>query len=59
MKNLGEYHDLYLKTDVLILADVFETFRTVCHHKNSDGLDPVHHYTALGLSWSSMLKMTK
>ena len=59
MKNLGEYHDLYLKTDVLLLADVFETFITVCHNKNSYGLDPAHYYTAMGLAWSAMLKMTQ
>uniref|UniRef100_UPI00358EF955 uncharacterized protein n=1 Tax=Myxine glutinosa TaxID=7769 RepID=UPI00358EF955 len=54
-----KYHDLYLKTDVLLLADVFETFRMVCHNNNSYGLDPAHYYTAPGLAWSAMLKMTK
>jgi len=41
------------------LADVFETLRTVCHNKNSYGLDPAHDYTAPGLVWGTMLKMTK
>ena len=59
IKNLGKYHDLYLKTDVLLLTDVVETLRTVCHNKNSSGLDPAHDYTAPGLAWSAMLKMTK
>ena len=46
---LGDYNDEYLKTDVLLLADVFETFRDAClkHYK----LDPVHSYTAPGLVW--------
>ena len=50
---------MHLKTDVLLLADVFETFRKVGHNKNSDGFDPAHYYTARGLAWSAMLKMTK
>ena len=56
LKNMGEYHDLYLKSDVLLLADVFESFRKTClqHYK----LDPCHYFKSPGLSWSVMLKMT-
>ena len=47
-KNLREYHDLYLKTDVLLLCDVFEKFISVClkHY----GLDPSHYFSSAGLS---------
>ncbi|CAB3980720.1 Gastrula zinc finger, partial [Paramuricea clavata] len=55
-KNLGDYHDLYLKTDVLLLADVFEDFRRVC--LESYKLDPAHYISAPGLSWDAMLKRT-
>ena len=51
-----EYHDLYLKTDVL-LADVFENFRNVC--LTTYELDPTHYYTAPELSWDAMLKHTQ
>ena len=56
MKNMGDYHDLYHVSDVLLLTDVFENFRKTCiqYHK----LDPYHYFTSPGLSWDAMLKMT-
>ena len=56
IKNLGEYHDLYLKTYVLLLADVFEKFVETC--LNYYRLDPCHYFSSPGLSWYAMLKMT-
>ena len=56
LKTMGEYHDLYLKSDVLLLADVFENFRKTCMLYYN--LDPCHYFTSPGLSWDAMLKMT-
>ena len=56
IKNLGEYHDLYLKTDVLLLCDVFEKFIGVS--LDYYGLDPCHYINSPGLSWDAMLKFT-
>ena len=56
IRDMGEYHDLYLRTDVLLLADVFESFRGTC--QTNYGLDPCHYYSAPGLSWDALLKMT-
>jgi hypothetical protein len=53
---LGEYSYLYLKIDVLLLADVFETFRDVC--LKSYAIDPAYYYTAPGMSFDCMLKKT-
>ena len=55
--NLGDYHDVYLQTDVLILADVFEKFRQVCIKVYE--LDPVHFFSAPNLSWEAMLITTR
>ena len=46
---MGQYHDLYLKTDVLLLAVVFDNFRDLC--LKCYKLDPAHYYTAPGLAW--------
>ena len=56
MKNMGDYHDYYLKKDVLLLADVFEKFIGKC--MKYYGLDPCHYFSSPGLSWYTMLKMT-
>ena len=57
MKTFKEYHEVYNISDVLLLADVFENFRDIC--LKNYGLDPVYYYTAPGLAWDAMLKMTK
>ena len=57
IKNLQEYSELYLLTDVLLLSDIIDSFRNTCliNYK----LDPCHYYTAASLSWDAMLKYTK
>ena len=57
IENMGDYHDLYLKSDVLLLANVFEEFRNVCTENYS--LDPTWYYTSPGLSWDALLKHSK
>ena len=55
-RTIGDYHNLYLKTDVLLLADVFENFRKNCLKYYY--LDPAHYYTSPGLAWDACLKET-
>ena len=57
MKTFKDYLKIYNISDVLLLADVFENFRDLC--LKNYGLDPVYYYTAPGLAWDAMLKMTK
>ena len=56
MHTMKDYHNLYLDSDVLLLAAVFENFRDVClqHYK----LDPAWYFSTPGLSWDAMLKLT-
>ena len=56
LKNMGEYHDLYIGSDVLLLTDVFENFGITCMQYYK--LDPCHYFMSPGLSWDAMLKMT-
>ena len=56
IRNLGEYHDLYLRTNVILLANVFEAFRDTCLEHYS--LDLAHFYTSPGLAWKACLKHT-
>ena len=56
IKTMGEYHDLHLVSDVLLLTDVFENFRKTCMQYYK--LGPCHYFTSQGLSWDAMLKMT-
>ena len=56
IKSMGEYHDLYLKTDVLLLTDVLENFRDMC--LSYYGLDPVYYYTLPNFAFDAMLKLT-
>ena len=54
LKNLGEYHDLYVQSDTLLLADVFENFRNMCIKVHE--LDPAHFLSLPGLVWKAYLK---
>ena len=55
-KTLGDYHDVYLLADLLLLADVFENYRKMS--LENYGLDPLHYLTSASLSWDAMLKTT-
>ena len=57
MNTMGDDHDLYLKTDVLLLADVFGKFINIC--LDYHGLDPCHYFSSPGLSWDAILKTTR
>lgn len=52
----GQYHDLYLRLDVALLVDVFESFRLSA--SKTYGLDPAHYYTLPGFSWDALFKYT-
>ena len=56
LKNLGDYHDLFVQTDTLLLAGVFENFRNKCIEIYE--LDPVHFFSAPGKAWQACLKKT-
>ena len=56
IKHLGEYHDLYLKSETLLLVDVFKNFRKMCLKIYE--LDPVKFLSASGLAWQAALKET-
>ena len=55
-ETMRDYHDLYLKGNELLLADIFENFRKMVLETYK--LDPVHYYSLPGLSWDAMLKYT-
>ena len=56
INNLGEYHDLYVRSDTLLLADIFENFKMSC--LENYGLDPTHFISLPGLAWQACLKKT-
>ena len=56
LKNLGEYHDLYVQSENLLLADVFENFKNMCIKVYE--LDPAHFLSLPGLAWQACLKKT-
>ena len=56
LNNLGDCHDLYVRSDTLLLADIFENLRHAC--LNNYGLDPAHFVSLPGLAWQACLKKT-
>ena len=57
LENLRDYHDLYVQSDTLLLADVFENFRDMCVKEYE--IDPAHFLSLPGLAWKVCLKKTK
>ena len=57
MNNLGDYHDLYVQIDTLLLADTFENFRN--KYIETYELDPAYFLSALGLTWQACLEKTE
>ena len=57
IKNLGEYHDLYVKIDTLLLSDIFENFRNMCLHIYEP--DTAYFVSAPELAWQACLKKAK
>ena len=57
MNTMGDHHNIYLTTDVLLLADVFEKLISTCFTYYE--LDPFYYFSSPGLSWDAMLKMTR
>ena len=56
-ESMGDYHDVYLQLDVLLLADFFEKFRRTCLEFYK--LDPLHYFTTPGLAWDTSLRMSR
>ena len=56
LENLGQYHDLYVQSDTLLLADAFENFRDMCIKEHE--LDPTYFLSLPGLAWQACLKKT-
>ena len=57
VKALGEYHNLYLRSNTLVFADVFENYRKMC--LNMYHLDPIKFLSAPGLAWQATLEKTE
>lgn len=52
--SVGNYHDLYVTTDVLLLEDIFENFKKVCMEKY--GLDPAYYYSLPSCGWDGLVE---
>ena len=57
IRNLGKYHDLYVQSNTLLLADAFQNFQNICFEIYE--LDPTRFLTTSGLAWQAVLKKTK